>query len=102
MSIDRRDIARIADLAKLDIAEDELNALARECRAILEHFEVLREAELPETPEIEGALGAREPPSERAGPDPLQLRPDEIAPAWVEGFFVLPRLPALDDVDEPL
>lgn len=102
MTIDRRDVARIADLARLDIAEDELDSLARECRAILEHFEVLREAELPETPELEGAPEAHEPPSQRAGPDPLRLRPDEIAPAWVEGFFVLPRLAALDDVDEPL
>ena len=102
MSIDRRDIARIADLARLDVAEDELDALARECRAILEHFEILREAELSQTPDVEGGADAHGPPGERAGPDPLQLPLDQIAPAWVEGFFVLPRLPALDDMDEPL
>ena len=28
--------------------------------------------------------------------DPLERRLDEIAPAWREGYFVLPRLPALD------
>lgn len=100
MPIDRRDIARIAELARLDIAEDELDALARECRAILEHFEVLREADLSEGSGGDRAAQPHEPPKDRVGPDPLQLRPDEIAPAWVDGFFVLPRLPALDDSDE--
>lgn len=90
-------VRRVARLARLELGEDEILRLAQEMTEILGHFERLDEVEL------EGALtpGERGLDSRRredgGEPDPLALPPGSGAPDWREGFFVVPRLPALDE-----
>ena len=94
--IKRSDVEKVAALARLELGDDEFEALTRDCQSILEYFEAIREVD------VEGATpaGALEHPAptrdDRVEHDPLERPPAEMAPDWREGFFVLPRLPALD------
>ena len=93
MSVTREEVLRIAQLAELDVAKDQLPALAEQMSRILEYV-----AQLSAVP-ANGALKVFVP-----GPDAIRFRPDEVnppplafgpeefAPAFKEGFFVVPKL----------
>ncbi|NIR44105.1 MAG: hypothetical protein GWN99_06265 [Gemmatimonadetes bacterium] len=94
--IDKREIERIAELARLQLDAEEAAGLARDCGRILEHFAKIRELDAdgsgsPGAPE--GAAPLRE---DRVDGVPLARGPEEMAPAWRDGYYVLPRLPAMD------
>ncbi|MGD2154981.1 MAG: Asp-tRNA(Asn)/Glu-tRNA(Gln) amidotransferase subunit GatC [Gemmatimonadales bacterium] len=99
MTIERTEIEKIAALARLELDDDELDALTRDCRSILEFFEAIRDVD------VEGATptGAPDRPApardDRVEHDRLERSPAEMAPDWRDGYFVLPRLPALDAGD---
>jgi aspartyl-tRNA(Asn)/glutamyl-tRNA(Gln) amidotransferase subunit C len=99
MTIKRTDIEKVAKLARLELDDEELDALTHDCRSILEFFETIRDVD------VEGATptGALEHPAptrdDRVDHDRLERPPAEMAPDWREGYFVLPRLPALDGGD---
>ncbi len=96
MAIERSDLLRVAELARLNLSEQELEQLTRDCRAILEYFGALRELDLREV-EPWGSVGEEAPLREdRVDPDTLHRAPEELAPAWRDGFFFLPRLPAME------
>ena len=98
MSVSREEVLHIARLAELDVAEDALPTLVEQMSRILEYVAQLNRLPTGET--------AR---PHLAGPDAIQLRPDEIkpwpmafgpkqlAPAFRDGFFVVPRLEAFGD-----
>jgi aspartyl-tRNA(Asn)/glutamyl-tRNA(Gln) amidotransferase subunit C len=99
--IDRSELDRIAELARLHLTEEQAARLVADCRSILDYFDSIKGVDLGDTaPQAEPAQAAplRE---DRVAPDPLEIPPAQLAPAWRDGFFVLPRLPAMDDVDEP-
>jgi aspartyl-tRNA(Asn)/glutamyl-tRNA(Gln) amidotransferase subunit C len=103
MAIDRSDLSRIAELARLSLSEAEAERLTQDCQAILQYFETIRGigADGDESEAAERAAPLRE---DRTDCDPLEGRLDELAPAWRDGYFVLPRLPAMDGEtgeDEP-
>lgn len=91
--IDESTVRRVAELARLELEEDEVERLVQEMGSILGHFERLEEVDLEEEgPDREG------PPVTRAdapGSDALALDPEELAPDWRGGYFVVPRLPGL-------
>lgn len=99
MAIDRSELLRIAELARLRLSEAETERLTRDCGAILEYFETIRAIE---------SDGASAADTERPAPlrddrpdcDPLQKSLSEMAPAWRDGYFVLPRLPAMEAEDD--
>jgi len=99
MTIKRTEVEEVAALARLELDDDELDALTRDCRSILAFFEAIRDVD------VEGAIpaGALERPApardDRVEHDRLQRSPAQMAPDWREGYFVLPRLPALDARD---
>ena len=100
MTIERKDLERIAELARLRLSEPELVRLTRDCQAILAYFEAIRGLDLTE-PTPAGALEQTAPLREdRLGSDRLERPPEQMAPAWREGYFVLPRLPAMDGEGE--
>ena len=93
MSVSREDVLRIARLAELDVDEETLPELAEQMSRILDYV-----AQLSAVP-ANGALRVFVP-----GPDAIRFRPDEVnppplafgpsdfAPAFKEGFFVVPKL----------
>lgn len=100
MTIDRETVRRIAELARLELDEEEEERLAGDLAGILRHFVELEELELeaghgPEDRGLETRLRPDAP-----GPDVLAREPREIAPAWRGGFFEVPRLDAMRDDGE--
>lgn len=66
-SLTRQDVVEIARLARLELSEDEIEALGGELTAILEHMAVLQSLD------TEGV-----PPMTHAVPMNLRLREDEV------------------------
>lgn len=97
MTIRREDVLHVARLAELEVTEPDLPALVEQTGRIVAFV-----AQLNEVP-----AGQQAPPF-IAGPAQAALRPDEvrpvrleralvdIAPEFQHGFFVVPRLGALD------
>lgn len=96
--VDEEEVRRIADLARLELEEDEVRRLAGELSALLEELDRLRELPTDPLDEEEGTLRLRPdaPPSE-----PLARGPETFAPDWRDGFFVLPRLEAMEEEPGP-
>lgn len=93
MTIERAQLEKIAKLARLQLDDDELDRLTHDCRLILDYFETVRAL----TSTLAGGDDASTPLREdRVSPDRLSGSPADIAPSWRDGFFILPRLPALD------
>lgn len=93
MSVDTATVRRIAYLARIGVAEDELEGLAAELNNILAWVEQLDELDTDEVA-----------PMASAHDDVLTLRADEVndpgnrddilsnAPATVDGFFAVPKV----------
>ena len=110
VSVDRREVERIAELARLRLDPSEVERLTREMNRILEHAERLtREASERNgrgAPRGDAAEGLPPRGSEGGGelePDPLERPPDAFAPEMREGFFVVPPPPGVvaDDEEAP-
>lgn len=93
MSVTRDEVLRIARLAELDVDEDTLPELADQMSRILDYV-----AQLSAVP-ANGSVKVFVPGpdairfrSDEVNPAPLALGPDKFAPAFKEGFFVVPRL----------
>jgi aspartyl-tRNA(Asn)/glutamyl-tRNA(Gln) amidotransferase subunit C len=93
MSVDAATVRRIAHLARIAVAEDEVEHLRRELNAILAFVEQLSEVDVegvePMTSVISMAMKKR--------PDEVTDGgiPDDIlknAPAAQDGFFVVPKV----------
>jgi aspartyl-tRNA(Asn)/glutamyl-tRNA(Gln) amidotransferase subunit C len=93
MSVTRDDVLRIARLAELDVDEETLPALAEQMSRILDYV-----AQLSAVP-ANGTLKAFVPGpdairfrADEVNPPPLAFGPKDFAPAFKEGFFVVPKL----------
>ena len=97
MAITPADVQRVASLARLRCDEAETELMSEQLSSILEHMEVLRQVEVDDVPPLGSVTQTAAPVrDDRSAPDPLHRVPSTIAPAWVEPFFVVPRLAALD------
>ena len=92
MRIDRDQVARLARLSALDLADGEDALLAAELTRLLEHFETLRS--LPEEALPPLAASRRAPLREDGPPDGSAARPFVAAnaPRVAHGHFVVPRV----------
>lgn len=96
MTVSRGEVERIAALARLRLDAEEATRLTGDLNGILDHVAALREVAI-EGVEAEGAVEGPAPFRDPgAAPDPLHRPPSEFAPDWREGFFAVPRLPAVD------
>jgi aspartyl/glutamyl-tRNA(Asn/Gln) amidotransferase C subunit len=98
MGVSQEDVRKIAELARLHPDELSVVRLTEELNGILEHIRSLEEVDTSAVEGFEpwrsGSLPFRDP---KLGPDHLSAgAPGDRAPEWVDGFFVVPRLPALD------
>lgn len=97
MAISADDVRHIAALARLALDQREVEEMSVQLSAILEHMEALRQVDVEGVAPVANATDRGASPREDGGaPDALHLAPAEIAPAWVDPFFVVPRLAALD------
>lgn len=99
MGVTEDDVRAIAALARLKPDADAVARLTEELNGILDHVRALERLDLPGSGDAGPAFAD---PTRFREPDlpPDALRegaPAESAPRWEEGFFVVPRLPALDE-----
>lgn len=98
MSIGPEDVQHAAKLAEIAVTDDELLRLAAQLGRIVEYVEQLRE--VPESERAEPWLGGPLQAPLRAdvvAPAPLAHPVAELAPEFVDGFFVVPRRVAMAD-----
>lgn len=93
MSVTREEVLRIAQLAELDVDEETLPALADQMSRILDYVAQLAAVPASEQlrPYVPGPDAIRFRADE-VNPAPLAIPPAELAPAFKEGFFVVPKL----------
>lgn len=97
MTVSRQEVERIARLAELHVDEAALPALTEQMSRILDYVSQIAavsgtEAVQPFTP---GPTALRFRADDEP-PVPLALTPAQIAPAFRDGFFLVPRLGAFD------
>lgn len=100
MSVTHDDVLKIARLAQLEVKEEDVPLLAEQMSRILDYV-----AQISGVPASEGVKPFV------PGPDALRFRPDELkpwplafgpaefAPAFKDGFFLVPKLGAFDAAD---
>jgi aspartyl-tRNA(Asn)/glutamyl-tRNA(Gln) amidotransferase subunit C len=93
MSVTRDDVLRIAQLAELEVEEDGLPALVDQMSRILDYIAQLSPATGSNglRPFVPGPDAIRFQPDE-VKPWPLAFGPEKFAPAFKDGFFVVPKL----------
>ena len=98
MSVSRDEVLKIAHLAELEVDEATLPALAEQMSRILEYVAQISAVAASEAvkPFIPGPDAVRFRPDE-VKPIPLAFGPDQFAPAFKEGFFLVPKLGQFED-----
>ena len=93
MALDKATVARIATLARIRLAEDELEPLAGELSHILEWIEQLNEVDTAGVPPMASTVASGLPMREDRVTD--GGRRDDIlgnAPQEARGFFAVPKV----------
>ncbi len=96
MSVTSADVLHVAALARLRLSAAEVEKLTAQLNDILAHVNELAEAG---TAGVEPEPATTWPARLRGDEEPadtLAFPPAELAPAWAEGFFTVPRLAAMD------
>jgi aspartyl-tRNA(Asn)/glutamyl-tRNA(Gln) amidotransferase subunit C len=93
MTIGASEVRHVARLAELAVAEEDLPLLATQLEAIVEFVAQLAEVPLPDGVGTV-AVGPEQVTlrDDVVAPIPMVRGPEAMAPAFVEGFFVVPKL----------
>ena len=99
MPLTPSDVRRLAGLARIDLAEDEAALLAGQLSEILGRLDDLQAPDddaAAAPPTADAPLRADEP-----GVDAMAFGPSDLAPAWVDGLFTVPRLASHEEERAP-
>jgi aspartyl-tRNA(Asn)/glutamyl-tRNA(Gln) amidotransferase subunit C len=98
MSVTHDDVRKIARLAELDVSDEALPLLAEQMSRILEYVAQINAVPASEgvKPFVPGPDAVKFRPDE-VKPAPLAFGPAQLAPAFKDGFFLVPKLGAFDD-----
>ncbi len=98
MAVSREEVLHVARLARLHLSDPEIERFTLQLNGILAHMDALAQVEQPRVESmIEGEPRVTAPLREDVpNADLLQRAVSELAASWAEGFFTVPRLPALD------
>jgi aspartyl-tRNA(Asn)/glutamyl-tRNA(Gln) amidotransferase subunit C len=101
MSVTRQDIEKIAALAELGVDDVSAAELQRQLTRILDYVAQLSEV-TDDATSVEDERAARLR-RDVVNPDPLSRTPREIAPAFTDGLFTVPRrTPAEERTTPPM
>ena len=99
MSIGREEVLHVARLAELAVREGEVDKLVEQMNRIVAYV-----AQLDQVPADHRAVPFLPGPAQVAlredtpGPVPLARAPAELAPEFADGFFLVPRHGAMEDL----
>lgn len=97
MKVSKDEILRVAELAEIGVPEEHVAGLVEDVQRIVDYVSSLAEVEtdddLPEHLPGPTSLRLREDQVHRT---PLTRDPADMAPEFTEGFFVVPRLDAME------
>lgn len=98
MSVTRKDVEHVARLAELAVEPDELADLTAQLDRIVGFVAALNQSETSGSGE-RFIPGPSETPlrEDVVRPANLAIPPARLAPEFVEGFFVVPRLGAMEE-----
>ena len=93
MSVTHDEVRRIAQLAELDVSDEALALLGEQMSRILEYVAQIDAVPASEgvKPFVPGPDAVRFRPDE-VKPIPLARPPSDMAPAFKEGYFLVPKL----------
>ncbi len=98
MSIGRDEVLHVARLAELAVREEDLGRLVSQLNRIVDYVAQLDQvpADPPVEPFLPGppAVALRE---DVPRPVPLARPPEALAPEFADGFFLVPRLGAMEE-----
>jgi aspartyl-tRNA(Asn)/glutamyl-tRNA(Gln) amidotransferase subunit C len=99
VSISLDEVRRIAALARLGISDDRAREIAVELNGILAHMEVLAAVDTSAvaTGDKAGSGDGMPLRLDRGPPISLARAPSAFAPAFGDGFFLVPRLATHED-----
>lgn len=97
MSVTHDEVLKIARLAELDVSEEALPILAAQMSRILDYVRQINSAPGSEglRPFVPGPDAVRFRPDE-VKPWPMAFGPATLAPAFKDGFFLVPKLGAFE------
>ena len=97
MAVSPEQVLQVAALARLRVEPSEVEALSAELTAILDHVASMAEVCVPDEL-VATNLDPLVAPlrADQSAPHIPVVRPEDNAPAWREGFFLVPRVAALD------
>lgn len=98
MAVSRSDVAKIAALAELAVDDATAAELEGQLSRILDYVAQL--GEVPDDARVAGDERASRLRRDEVAPDPLARAPAQIAPAFQDGLFTVPRLGELDRGDD--
>lgn len=96
MAVSRDEVLHVARLARLRIADADVGRFTHQLNDILRHVEALTDAEAGPGPDAQAPVRGAPLRVDEPDADALERSPETLAAAWADGFFILPRLPALD------
>lgn len=97
MSIGRDEVQHVANLAEIGVGDEELPALVEQFNRIVDFVAELERVEAGEEPPFLPGPQALTLRADEVAPEPLVRGPAELAPEFLDGFFVVPRLGAMED-----
>ncbi|HET7274786.1 MAG TPA: Asp-tRNA(Asn)/Glu-tRNA(Gln) amidotransferase subunit GatC [Longimicrobiaceae bacterium] len=98
-AIDRDDVRRLAALARIRLGDDEVQSLSDDLTSILRvllPLDSLDVSELAGRPPVDAEQIATTLRPDEVAPTHVHRPLTELAPSWREGFYTVPRIPALD------
>lgn len=100
MSIGRKEVLHVAKLAELDVAEADLPKLVEQMQGIVKFVEQLNEVPASEqAPPFLAGPGQVTLREDDTPPVPLVRGPHEMAPEFIQGFFAVPKLGAMEGAE---
>ena len=99
MAVTERDIRRIAELARLSLADEAVPAMTAQLNSILSHMDVLTRIDTSSVEPVTGT-GASGAPlrGDAVAPIPMDTTTPMLAPESEDGFILVPRLSTHEDL----
>lgn len=99
MAVTETDIRKIADLARLKIADADVPAITSQLNSILSHMDVLTRVDTSAVEPVAGIQRTGAPLRDDAvAPIPMNTTAPMLAPESEDGFILVPRLSTHEDL----